>query len=102
MTVLEGAGSSRDPATSAQAWLLHSRASHALGRTDEAATALGRAIDLSEPEDNRRVVLDAGTFDPPLLVHYRSRIDSSWPFLDELVQVALTPVTRRLQARWRQ
>ena len=91
--VLEGAGSSRDPATSAQAWMLRSRASHALGRTDEAAIALGRAIDISEPEDNRRVVLDAGTFSPSLLVHYRSRIDSSWPFLDELVQVALTPVT---------
>ena len=92
-TVLNDAGSSRDPATSAQAWLLISRASHVLGRTDEAAIALGRAIDLSEPEDNRRVVLDAGTFSPSLLVHYRSRIDSSWPFLDELVQVALTPVT---------
>jgi LuxR family transcriptional regulator, maltose regulon positive regulatory protein len=92
-TVLNDVDSSRDPATSAQGWLLLSRASHVLGRTDEAAIALGRAIDLSEPEDNRRVVLDAGTFSPSLLVHYRSRIDSSWPFLDELVQVALTPVT---------
>ena len=92
-TVLNDVDSSRDPATSAQGWLLLSRASHVLGRTDEAAIALGRAIDLSEPEDNRRVVLDAGTFSPSLIVHYRSRIDSSWPFLDELVQVALTPVT---------
>jgi LuxR family transcriptional regulator, maltose regulon positive regulatory protein len=75
----------RDPASGAQAWMLHCRASHVLGRTDDAATALGRAIDLCEPEDNRRIVLDAGAPGRSLLRHYRSRIDSTWQFLDELL-----------------
>jgi LuxR family maltose regulon positive regulatory protein len=92
-TVLDGSACSRDPATRAQAWLLRSRASHVLGRTDDAANALGRAIDLCEPEENRRALLDAGTSGRSLLMHYRSRIDSSWPFLDELVHAGLDRVT---------
>jgi LuxR family transcriptional regulator, maltose regulon positive regulatory protein len=93
-TVIDRTAGVGDPATRAQAWLLHGRASHALGKTDEAATAVGRIVDLIEPEENRRLVLDAGSGGRSLLVRYRNRVDSSWAFLDELVRERSEPVER--------
>ncbi len=89
--VLTGTVAARDPRTYAQAWLIRARASHALSKSDDAATALGRAIDVVEPEDNRRVFLEAGTWGRALLVHYDARVDSSWPFLEELVHSGIDP-----------
>jgi LuxR family transcriptional regulator, maltose regulon positive regulatory protein len=90
-TVVDRTTCIRDSAACAQAWLLRGRASHALGRTDEAARAVGRLVDLVEPENNRRLLLDSGAAGRSLLMHYRSRIDSSWPFLDELVREGVGP-----------
>jgi DNA-binding CsgD family transcriptional regulator len=61
-----------DLATRIRAWLLHALASHALDNAEQAAASLRQAVDLAEPEENRRV-------------------DVSWPFLDELALAALDP-----------
>jgi LuxR family transcriptional regulator, maltose regulon positive regulatory protein len=89
--LLEGTMPPTDPGASIEAWLLHALASHALDRPDQAAASLSRAVDLAEPEDHRRVFLDAGAPGLELLVRYRDWVDASWPFLDELAQASLDP-----------
>jgi LuxR family maltose regulon positive regulatory protein len=74
-----------------RAWLLHALASHALEESDQAAVSLARAVELAEPEEHRRIFLDAGAPGRALLAHYRHWIDASWPFLDELAQASLDP-----------
>jgi LuxR family maltose regulon positive regulatory protein len=74
-----------------QAWLLHAVASHALDTPDQVAASLAQAIDLAEPEEHRRVFLDAGAPAHALLARYRDWVDASWPLLDELAQASLEP-----------
>jgi LuxR family transcriptional regulator, maltose regulon positive regulatory protein len=74
-----------------QAWLLHAVASHALDIPDEVAASLALAIDLAEPEEHRRALLDAAAPARALLARYRDWVDASWPFLDELAQASLDP-----------
>jgi LuxR family transcriptional regulator, maltose regulon positive regulatory protein len=89
--ILDRSTFARDPAMCARAWLLRGRGSHALGKTDDATAAVDRVIDLLEPEENRRVLLDAAP-DSSWLLHYHNRIDSSWPFIDELLRTGLNRV----------
>jgi LuxR family transcriptional regulator, maltose regulon positive regulatory protein len=79
------------PGPAAGAWLLHALAGHALGAPDQAAASLAVAVDLAQPEDHRRVFLDAGPPARALLARYRDRVEASWPFLDELADAALDP-----------
>jgi LuxR family transcriptional regulator, maltose regulon positive regulatory protein len=74
-----------------QAWLLHAVASHALDTPDQVAASLAQAIDLAEPEEHRRVFLDAGAPAHALLARYRDWVHASWPLLDELAQASLEP-----------
>ena len=67
-------------------------AEHALGRPEPAAHSLGRAIDLAEPEDLRRPFLDGGSAVRSLLVRYRAWLDTSWRFVDQVVQATLDSV----------
>jgi LuxR family maltose regulon positive regulatory protein len=48
-------------------------------------------VDLAEPEEHRRVFLDAGAPGRSLLARYRDWVDALWPFLDELAQASLDP-----------
>jgi LuxR family maltose regulon positive regulatory protein len=76
-----------------QAWLLHAVASDALDAPDQVAASLAQAIDLAEPEEHRRVFLDAGAPAHALLARYRDWVDASWPFLDEFAQASLDPAS---------
>ena len=94
-----------DLGASIEAWLLHALASHALDRPDQAAASLRRAVDLAEPEDHRRVFLDAGAPGRELLARYRDWVDAGWPLLDELAQapldltlVAVSPMPALIEA----
>jgi LuxR family maltose regulon positive regulatory protein len=88
---LDGAMPAADVDTHIRAWLLHALASHALDDVDQAATSLRHAVDLAEPEEHRRIFLDAGAPGRALIARYRDWIDASWPFLDELAQASLDP-----------
>ena len=79
------------PAGAAEAWLLDALAGDALGAPEQAAAALAAAAGLAEPEDNRRVFLDAGPPARDLLTRYRDWVEAGWPFLDELGHAALDP-----------
>jgi LuxR family maltose regulon positive regulatory protein len=89
--VVDGPTPPADTDTRIRAWLLHAQASHALNHLEQAAASLGHAVDLAEPEDHRRSLLNAGTRGGALVARYRDWIDSSWPFLDELAQASLDP-----------
>ena len=65
-----------DPAPAAgagavEAWLLQALAHHAQDAPDQAAKSLALAVELAEPEDRRRVFLDAGPPARVLLARYR-------------------------------
>jgi LuxR family maltose regulon positive regulatory protein len=77
--------------TRIRAWLLHALASHALDDVDQAAASLRHAVELAEPEEQRRIFLDGGAAGRALVARYRDWIDGSWPFLDELALAALDP-----------
>jgi LuxR family transcriptional regulator, maltose regulon positive regulatory protein len=87
--ILGGTVPSADLGARIEAWLLHALASHALDAPDQAAAALRRAVDLAEPEDHRRVFLDAGAPGRELLARYRDWVDAGWPLLDELAHAPL-------------
>jgi LuxR family transcriptional regulator, maltose regulon positive regulatory protein len=89
--VVDGTMPTTDLDSLIQAWLLHAVASHALDAPDQVAASLGHALDLAEPEEHRRVFLDAGVAGRALLARYRDWIDASWPFLDELALASLDP-----------
>jgi LuxR family transcriptional regulator, maltose regulon positive regulatory protein len=89
---LDGTMPAADLDTRSRAWLLHALASHALDNMDQAAASLRHAVDLAEPEEHRRIFLDAGAPGRALVARYRDWVDVSWPFLDELAQGALDPV----------
>jgi LuxR family transcriptional regulator, maltose regulon positive regulatory protein len=89
--LLDGSTPAPDLDARIRAWLLHASASHALDEPDQAAASLRRAVDLAEPEDHRRIFLDAGAPARALLARYRDWLDASWPFLDELAQASLDP-----------
>jgi LuxR family maltose regulon positive regulatory protein len=89
--VVDGPTPPADTDTRIRAWLLHAQASHALNHLEQAAASLGHAVDLAEPEDHRRSLLNAGTLGGALVARFRDWIDSSWPFLDELAQASLDP-----------
>jgi LuxR family maltose regulon positive regulatory protein len=89
--LVDGTMPTTDLGARIEAWLLHAVASHALDAPDQASASLGLAIDLAEPEEHRRVFLDAGAPGRALLAHYRDWVDASWPFLDELAQASLDP-----------
>ena len=89
--ILDGAMPAADLDTRIRAWLLHALASHALDNMDQAAASLRHAVDLAEPEEHRRIFLDAGAPGRALVARYRDWVDVSWPFLDELAQAALDP-----------
>jgi LuxR family maltose regulon positive regulatory protein len=74
-----------------EAWLLHALAGDALGRADQAAASLARAVELAQPQEHRRVFLDGGPASRELVARYRDWLDASWPFLDELAQASLDP-----------
>jgi LuxR family transcriptional regulator, maltose regulon positive regulatory protein len=83
-----------DPAPAAgavAAWLLQALARHALDAPDQAAASLAMAAGLAEPEDQRRVFLDAGAPARALLARYRDWVEVSWPFLDEVAHAAIDP-----------
>jgi LuxR family transcriptional regulator, maltose regulon positive regulatory protein len=88
---LHGAIPAADVDTGIRAWLLHAQANHGLEDFDQAAVSLRRAVDLAEPEEHRRIFLDAGASGRALVGRYRDWVDVSWPFLDELAQAALDP-----------
>ena len=103
--LLDGTMPPADLGASIEAWLLHALASHALDRPDQAAASLRRAVDLAEPEDHRRVFLDAGAPGRELLARYRDWVDAGWPLLDELAQapldltlVAVSPMPALIEA----
>ena len=89
--LVDGTMPTTDLGARIEALLLHAVASHALDAPDQAAASLGFAIDLAEPEEHRRVFLDAGAPGRALLANYHERVDASWPFLDELAQASLDP-----------
>jgi LuxR family transcriptional regulator, maltose regulon positive regulatory protein len=89
--LLAGTMPAADLGTRTRAWLLHALASHALDDVDQAAASLRQAVDLAEPEEHRRIFLDAGAPGRALVARYREWLDASWPFLDELAQAALDP-----------
>jgi LuxR family maltose regulon positive regulatory protein len=87
-----------DPAPAAgagavEAWLLQALACHAQDEPDQAAKSLALAVELAEPEDQRRVFLDAGPPARVLLARYRDWVEASWPFLDEVAHAAIDPVS---------
>jgi LuxR family maltose regulon positive regulatory protein len=86
---LAGCVAAADLDSRIRARLLDALAGHALGNLDEAAASLRSAVDLAEPEEHRRVFLDVGAAGRALVARCRDRIDSSWPFLDELALAAL-------------
>jgi LuxR family transcriptional regulator, maltose regulon positive regulatory protein len=92
LPLLDGTMPAADLDTRIRAWLLHALASHALDNMDQAAASLRHAVDLAEPEEHRRIFLDAGAPGRALVARYRDWVDVSWPFLDELAQGALDPV----------
>jgi len=69
-----------------EAWLLDALVSDALADRDRAAASLERALGLAEREGSRRSFLDAGAPARSLLVRYRQRMPSSWPYVDELLR----------------
>ena len=75
-----------------EAWLLQALARHAQDEPDQAAKSLAVAVALAEPEDRRRVFLDAGPPARVLLARYRDWVEASWPFLDEVAHAAIDPV----------
>ena len=76
-----------------EAWLLQALARHAQDEPDQAAKSLAVAVALAEPEDQRRVFLDAGPPARVLLARYRDWVEASWPFLDEVAHAAIDPVS---------
>ena len=88
---LDGTMPAADLATRIRAWLLHAQASHVLDDVDQAAASLRQAVELAEPEEHRRIFLDAGAPGRALVARYRDWIDVSWPFLDELALASLDP-----------
>jgi LuxR family transcriptional regulator, maltose regulon positive regulatory protein len=76
-----------------EAWLLQALARHARDEPDQAAKSLAVAVELAEPEDRRRVFLDAGPPARALLARYRDWVEASWPFLDEVAHAAIDPVS---------
>jgi LuxR family maltose regulon positive regulatory protein len=88
---LDGSKPAADLDTRIRAWLLHALANHALDNVDQAAASLRQAVDLAEPEEHRRIFLDAGAPGRALVARYRHWIDASWPFLDELALASLDP-----------
>ena len=76
-----------------EAWLLQALARHAQDEPDQAAKSLALAVALAEPEDQRRVFLDAGAPARALLARYRDWVEASWPFLDEVAHAAIDPVS---------
>jgi LuxR family maltose regulon positive regulatory protein len=88
---LAGTMPATDLDTRIRALVLHALASHALDDVDQAAASLRQAVDLAEPEEHRRVFLDAGAPGRALVARYREWVDASWPFLDELALAALDP-----------
>jgi LuxR family transcriptional regulator, maltose regulon positive regulatory protein len=89
--LVDGTMPTTDVGSLIEAWLLHAVASHALDAPDQAAASLRLAVDLAEPEEHRRVFLDARPPGRALLARYRDWVDASWPFLDELAQASLDP-----------
>jgi LuxR family maltose regulon positive regulatory protein len=89
--LLDGTMPAADLDTRIRAWLLHALAGHALDDVDQAVASLRHAVDLAEPEEHRRIFLDAGAPARALVARYRDWVDVSWPFLDELAQAALDP-----------
>jgi LuxR family maltose regulon positive regulatory protein len=89
--LMDGSAPAPDLGARIEAWLLHALASEALDKPDQAAASLGRAVDLAEPEEHRRVFLDAGAPGRALVARYRDWVDALWPFLDELAQASLDP-----------
>jgi LuxR family maltose regulon positive regulatory protein len=90
-SLLDGATPAADLNTRIRAWLLHAVASHDLGNAEQAAASLRQAVDLAEPEENRRIFLDEGAAGRALVPRYREWVDVSWPFLDELALAFLDP-----------
>jgi LuxR family transcriptional regulator, maltose regulon positive regulatory protein len=88
---LDGTMPAADLDTRIRAWLLRALAGHALDDKDQAAASLRHAVDLAEPEEHRRIFLDAGAPSRALVARYRDWVDASWPFLDELAQAVLDP-----------
>jgi len=80
-------------AGAAEAWLLQALAHHAQDAPDQAAKSLALAVELAEPEDRRRVFLDAGPPARVLLARYRDWVEAFWPFLDEVAHAAIDPVS---------
>jgi LuxR family maltose regulon positive regulatory protein len=76
-----------------EAWLLQALACHAQDAPEQAARSLALAVELAEPEDRRRVFLDAGPPARVLLARYRDWVEASWPFLDEVAHAAIDPVS---------